>query len=72
MRRTRTPPLVDRPLGELLDALPAQVLQRAGLGACVGCAMAPHETLGEAVRALNLDLSAVVRQLSRALVKEHD
>lgn len=66
-RSTATSVLLQRPLREVLAAVPARRLHRAGLGACVGCAAAPFETLGEAIRILKLDAAKVARALGTAL-----
>lgn len=58
--------LLSRPLAPLLAALPVPAVHRAGLARCLGCAMAPFETLGEAARILRLD----PRRLARALAPE--
>lgn len=66
-RSTATAVLLQRPLREVLAAVPAPQLLRAGLGSCVGCAAAPFETLGDAVQILKLDASKVARALRNAL-----
>jgi hybrid cluster-associated redox disulfide protein len=50
----------------LLDACPEalHVLLRHGM-ACVGCAMAPFETVAEAAREYGLDLSSFIGELQR-------
>jgi hypothetical protein len=55
--------LLARPLAPLLAALPVRAVHRAGLARCLGCALAPFETLGEAARILHLD----PRRLAQAL-----
>jgi hybrid cluster-associated redox disulfide protein len=51
----------------LLDARPEamHVLLRHGM-ACIGCAMAPFETVVEAAREYDLDLSSFIDELQRA------
>jgi hypothetical protein len=65
-RSTAIAVLLQRPLREVLAAVPARHLLRAGLGSCVGCAAAPFETLGEAVEILKLDAAKVAHALSVA------
>jgi len=70
---SRRPPalaVLERPLSEVLASLPAKEVCRAGLHACVGCAVAPFETVGEAVRLLKLDAPKVARALSAALARK--
>jgi len=62
-RASRSASLLHRPLRELLARLPAAELHRVGLGACLGCAMAPFETVAEAARMLGLDTGRVVSAL---------
>lgn len=69
----RRPPSLDvlqRPLSQVLAAVPARDACRAGLGPCLGCAVAPFETLGEAVRVLKLDAAKVVRALKPVLERK--
>lgn len=51
----------------MLDACPEamHILLRNGM-ACVGCTMAPFETVAEAAREYGLDLSSFIDELQRA------
>jgi len=43
----------------------ADVLRRAGLSGCLGCAMAPFETLAEALRIYGLKTGPVLAELAK-------
>ena len=60
--------LLDLPVSETLDRVPgaAAALRRAGMASCLGCAMAPFETLREAALELGVDEQVVLRELGRA------
>lgn len=53
-------------IDELLKRWPrsAEVLHRAGLSDCLGCAMAPFETLAEALRIYGVEAGPVVAELA--------
>lgn len=67
MTKRALPVLADT-LEELLRRWPsaAQALRRAGLCDCVGCAMAPFETLDDAVRTYGLDRRRVLSMVRAA------
>jgi len=69
MPRRSTASLLRLPLTELLAALPPRAVKPLGLSACLGCAMAPFETVGEAVRIMGCDAQRVSRALEAALRK---
>ncbi len=54
----------------VLSKLPLSALKRLGLLPCVGCAIAPFETVEQAARVLGLDPPALGRSLEAALAKE--
>ncbi len=58
--------LLGETLGPLLERLPARAVVRAGLGRCLGCAMAPFETVEEAARILRRDPAKVAHALEVA------
>ena len=57
----------DMTVAELLSGWPAAgpALARRGM-ACVGCAMAPFETVGEAARAYGVDPDELLRAVASA------
>lgn len=55
------------PLSALLTTLAPRALAPLGLAPCLGCAMAPFETVGEAVRIMGADAQRVGRALEAAL-----
>ncbi len=61
--------LLSRPLDELVTVLGPSGLAALGLSACTGCAMAPFETVADAVRELNADSARVLRAFEKALRK---
>lgn len=65
------PHLLDLTVAHLLERWPrsAAVLKRAGLAGCLGCAMAPFETLREALQSYGLDAGPVLAGLSPLLTK---
>lgn len=65
MPSPRLPIRSDSTIQALLDAHPpaAPVLMRHGM-ACVGCAMADFETLAEAAREYQVDLSGLLEELA--------
>lgn len=62
------PDLLELLISDVLARWPeaASALRRAGMGACLGCAMAPFETVREAAKELQLDIKKVEQVLSRA------
>jgi hypothetical protein len=65
---TQRPELLDQPVSSVLDREGApKAFLESGLGQCIGCAMAPFETLGEALQAFGLEPGRVLRALERAL-----
>lgn len=64
MKRFSVPPDPHWTIESLLDSHPeaAAILFRNGM-ACVGCAMAPFETLAEAAREYRLDLASILKEL---------
>ncbi len=68
-RRSASTPLLRRPLAELLRDLPPRTLAAVGLGPCMGCAMAPFETVEEAACILGRQPSRLAARLSAALRK---
>jgi hybrid cluster-associated redox disulfide protein len=66
MRPPRKTPGADSTVQAVLDARPdaARVLLRHGM-ACVGCTMAPFETMAEAAREYGVDLPSLLRELRR-------
>lgn len=67
MARRSVASLLRFPLSELLSLVPASALKPLGLADCAGCAMAPFETVGEAVRIMGCDARKVARALDAAL-----
>lgn len=67
MERGRIAAALELTIEELLQRWPrsAEVLRRAGLSGCLGCAMAPFETLAEALRIYRVDAGPVLAELSR-------
>lgn len=63
--------LLGRNIAELLAQGPemAEAFKRAGLAACLGCAMATFESLGEAVQHYQLDAVHVLREIGGAAGK---
>lgn len=57
---------LDLTIEELLKRWPrsVEVLHRAGLSDCVGCAMSPFETLAEALRIYRVEAGPVVAELA--------
>lgn len=57
------PPLLELLISDVLVRWPeaASALRRAGMGSCLGCAMAPFETVREAAQELRLDIKNVGR-----------
>jgi hybrid cluster-associated redox disulfide protein len=65
MRPQRKTPDPEATVLAVLDANPAaaRVLLRHGM-ACVGCTMAPFETLAEAAREYRIDLNSLLSELA--------
>lgn len=57
---------LQQPLPEALERLTPSQACALGLGPCLGCAIAPFETLGEAVGLLGLDVARVLAGLRAA------
>lgn len=51
---------LQQPLADALARLSPSQACALGLGPCLGCAIAPFETLGEAVSLLGLDVARVL------------
>lgn len=69
MKRTgRNAPLSDLLVAEVLQRWPklATAFRKVGLGNCIGCAMAPFETVEEAIHIFKLDPKKVLPELERA------
>jgi hybrid cluster-associated redox disulfide protein len=64
-----SPSPLDLTVAHLLERWPrsAAVLRKAGLSGCLGCAMAPFETLGEALHLYGLEQGPVLAGLSRIM-----
>lgn len=65
-RRTPGREALEQPLAEALARLTPSQACALGLGPCLGCAIAPFETLGEAVGLLGLDVARVLAGLPAA------
>jgi hybrid cluster-associated redox disulfide protein len=63
---------MDLLLSDLLRRWPGAVrgFRKTGLGACIGCAIAPFETLGAAIQNHRLDGERVLREVLRDLPEE--
>lgn len=66
-RRPALSAVLRLPLADVVHRLSPRVLREAGLGQCLGCAMAPFETVEEAARDLSLDPASLARRLEAAL-----
>jgi hybrid cluster-associated redox disulfide protein len=58
-------PLLDLLVSDLLERWPAAArgFRKAGLAACIGCAIAPFDTLEAAIRIHGLDAGRVLQEL---------
>ena len=61
-----TKPLEDWTVDEVIDRSPQAISVFNGLRmACVGCVMAPHETVAEVARAYDLELEMILKRLRK-------
>ncbi|MGA9521997.1 MAG: hypothetical protein WBV82_11060 [Myxococcaceae bacterium] len=60
-------------VADLLRRWPAAVrgFRKAGLGSCIGCAIAPFETLRAAIQIHRLEPGKVLRELRRDVPREN-
>ena len=65
-------PLMDLLVADLLRRWPAAMrgFRKAGLGGCIGCAIAPFDTLRAAIQIHGLDAGRVLHELLRDLPEE--
>ncbi len=69
MKRRPSRQLASLTVSTVLERLPLPVLKRLGLQRCIGCAIAPFDTLADAARVLGLDQARLERAVGAALAK---
>lgn len=64
---------VDQPVAEILARYPStiSVFREMGLAGCLGCAMAPYDSLSDAVGYYHLDLVRILQALRDAVPEAH-
>lgn len=70
---TATEISVDQPIAEILARYPSaiSVFRRMGLAGCLGCVMAPYDSLSDAVGYYHLDLARILQALRDAASEAH-
>ncbi len=64
---------VDQPVAEILSRYPSaiSVFREMGLAGCLGCVMAPYDSLSDAVGYYHLDLARILQALRDAASEAH-